>query len=87
MPDSDDLPMIISVKLFTSLADYVPGVKSGEPFEVKVKNGTTLADLINQLKLPIKEAKLLFANGLVKSPDYLLKNNDEVGIFPPIGGG
>jgi molybdopterin synthase sulfur carrier subunit len=79
--------MIIRVKLFTRLADYVPGVKSGEPFEVEVKNGATMADLIDQLKLPGKEAKLLFANGLAKSPDYLLKNNDEVGIFPPIGGG
>ena len=79
--------MLIRVKLFTGLADYVPGVTSGEPFEVEVKNGAILADLISQLKLPGKEAKLLFVNGLVKSLDYLLKNNDEVGIFPPIGGG
>ena len=79
--------MLVKVKLFTRLADYVPGIESGEPFSVEVKNEATLADLINQLKLPIKEAKVLFVNGLVKSLDYLLKNNDEVGIFPPIGGG
>jgi molybdopterin synthase sulfur carrier subunit len=79
--------MLVRVKLFTTLADYVPGIKSGEPFEVRVPDSATLSDLLNQLKLPQEEAKLLFVNGLAKSPDYLLQNNDEVGIFAPIGGG
>ena len=79
--------MVIRIRLFTRLADYVPGTESGEPFEVELKSGATLSDLIEQLKLPRKEAKLLFVNGLAKSVDYLLEKNDEVGIFPPIGGG
>jgi sulfur carrier protein ThiS len=79
--------MLVRVKLFTSLADYVPGIKPGEPFEVRVQDSATLSDLLNQLKLPQEEAKLLFVNGLAKSPDYLLQNNDEVGIFTLIGGG
>jgi len=79
--------MLVRVKLFTTLADYVPGITSGEPFDVRIKSGAILSDLINRLKLPQEEAKLLFVNGLVKSPDYVLQNNDEVGIFPPIGGG
>ena len=79
--------MRVKVKLFTTLANYVPGVKPGEPFEVGLHNGATLADLISQLNLPQEEAKLIFVNGLAQPPNYQLKNNDEVGIFPPIGGG
>ena len=79
--------MIVRVKLFTALADYVPDIRSGESFKVKVQDKATLSDLLTQLKLPQEEAKLLFVNGLSKSPDHLLQNNDEVGIFPPIGGG
>jgi molybdopterin converting factor small subunit len=79
--------MLVRVKLFVSLVDYVPGSKSGEPFEVRIQDSAALSSLLNQLKLPQEEAKLLFVNGLSKSPDYQLQNNDEVGIFPVIGGG
>lgn len=79
--------MRIKVKLFTTLARYVTGIKPGEPFEVVLHNGATLSDLINQLNLPREEAKLIFVNGLAQPPNYRLKNNEEVGIFPPIGGG
>ena len=79
--------MRVKVKLFTTLANYVPGVKPGEPFEVRLRKGVILADLISQLNLPQEEAKLIFVNGLAQPPNYQLKNNDEVGIFPPIGGG
>lgn len=79
--------MRVKVKLFATLVVYVPGVEPGISFEVELPNGNSLSDLLTQLKLPQEEGKLLFVNGLVKSPDYLLQNNDEVGIFPPIGGG
>jgi len=79
--------MLVKVNLFTALVDYVPGIRSGEPFEIRIKDRATLSDLLNRLKLPQEEAKLLFVNGLSRFPDYQLKNNDEVGIFPPIGGG
>ena len=86
--------MRVKVKLFATLARYVPGIKPGEPFEVGLHNGATLSDLINQLKLQQtetildpEEAKLIFVNGIAQPLNYQLKNNDEVGIFSPIGGG
>ena len=79
--------MRVKVKLFTTLANYVPGVKQGEPFEVGLHNVATLSDLINQLNLPQEEAKLIFVNGLAQPLIYYLQNNDEVGVFPAIGGG
>jgi molybdopterin synthase sulfur carrier subunit len=79
--------MRVKVKLFTTLANYVPGVNPGEPFEVGLHNRATPFDLINQLNLPQEQAKFIFVNGRRQPLDYQLQNNDEVGIFSPIGGG
>ncbi len=79
--------MRVKVKLFATLVCYVPGVKSGVPFEVELPEGTTLADLMNRLNLPQKEVKVAFVNGRTKPLDFQLQRGNEVGIFPPIGGG
>ncbi len=79
--------MRVKVKLFTQLVSYVPGAEAGVPFEVDLHKGTILADLINQLKLPQSEVKVILVNGRAQPPEFLLKNDDEVGIFPLIGGG
>lgn len=79
--------MNIKVKLFASLARFSPGGLPGTPFEVNVPEFTSIQDLIEQLHMPIEEAKVSFVNGLIRDPNWVLKQNDEVGIFPPIGGG
>jgi sulfur-carrier protein len=79
--------MKISVKLFASLGDFAPKGESAKPFTCEIKAGATLIELIHQLGIPPNEAKLLFVNGRTRQRDYLLQPGDEVGIFPPIGGG
>ena len=79
--------MRVKVRLFATLVNYVPGVNPGVPFEVELPEGTTLADLMNQLNLPQKEVKVAFVNGRIEPIDFRLQHGDEVGIFPPIGGG
>ncbi len=79
--------MRISVKLFATLAEGVPGVVAGEPFDFTVPDRTTLADLITRLDLPRDQTKLIFVNGRMQEADFHLKDGDEVGLFPPIGGG
>jgi molybdopterin converting factor small subunit len=39
------------------------------------------------LGLPEDEVKLVFVNALFREPAHMLANSDEVGIFPPVGGG
>jgi molybdopterin synthase sulfur carrier subunit len=79
--------MHVSVKLFATLVEYVPGIEPGASFKVEIPDGSSLSDLMNQLNLPEREAKIIFVNGYKQSPDYQLQDNDEVGVFPPIGGG
>jgi len=79
--------MRFKVKLFATLVVYVPSAKPGVSFEIELPNGSSLSDLMNQLNLPQREAQLIFVNGRMQPLDYQLQDNDEVGIFPPIGGG
>ena len=39
------------------------------------------------LKIPEKDAKLIFINSVRKDRDTLLQDGDRLGIFPPVGGG
>ena len=79
--------MRIHVKLFATLTRYGPGVTSGTPFDLDLPDGVTIADLVTQLGIPAEIVKVGFVNGRVQPPDYSLSQDDEVGIFPPIGGG
>jgi len=77
----------IHVKLFATLRHLRPELGIGESFPVELPPGATLGDLILQLELPEREVKIVFVNGIVRDQEYVLADGDELGIFPPIGGG
>jgi molybdopterin converting factor small subunit len=79
--------MLVNVKLFATLGAHSPHGGAGGPFEVEMPDGGRVSDLIERLKVPQTEAKLVFVNGRSQSPDYQLRDGDDVGIFPPVGGG
>jgi len=79
--------MHVRVKLFATLSSHLNGVAPGAPFEMEIPDGATLANLVNQLKLPLKEVKVAFVNGRARAMDWLLQPGDEVSFFPPVGGG
>jgi molybdopterin converting factor small subunit len=39
------------------------------------------------LPIPRELARVVFVNGIRQEPDWVLREGDEVGIFPPIAGG
>jgi molybdopterin synthase sulfur carrier subunit len=77
----------VHVKLFATLRHYRPGLGLGEAFPLELPEGATVADLVRQLGLPEEEVKIVFVNALFRDPDYVLADGDELGIFPPVGGG
>ena len=79
--------MRVTVKLFATLARFSPGGLPGAPFEMNLSESATIQDLVNQLGIPPDETKISFVNGLIRDLDRILIQGDEVGIFPPIGGG
>jgi molybdopterin synthase sulfur carrier subunit len=81
------MSMQVSVKLYATLSRYGRSERSGTPFEVELFEEATLYDLIAHLKIPPEETRIMFVNGIIQEPDCKLKDGDEVGVFPPIGGG
>jgi molybdopterin synthase sulfur carrier subunit len=79
--------MRVIVKLFASLTRFSSSVQSGAPFELDLPASATVHDLVDQLGIPSEETKISFVNGLIRDLDWVLEPDDEVGIFPPIGGG
>ncbi len=59
----------------------------GTPFEIELPEGSTLQDVVAHLNLPEEEVKITFVNGIIQEMDCELKSGDEIGIFPPVGGG
>jgi molybdopterin converting factor small subunit len=77
----------VHVKLFATLRDLRPGLGIGEAFPVELSDGATIDDLVRELELPQDQVKLVFVNALVRELDHVLADGDELGIFPPVGGG
>lgn len=79
--------MLIKVRLFATLARYVPGTAAGETMEVTLPDKATVTDLLAKLAVPEGEVKAVYVNGRHRPCDWILAEGDEVGFFPPIGGG
>ncbi len=88
--------MKVYVKLFANLvqrvsediiAQYPRGIRAGFPLEIELPGNSTLADLVSHLALRQDEVVKIFVEGRVRELDYHLNPGDQVGIFPPLGGG
>jgi|GEM_PF-65792 len=79
--------MRVRVRLYASLRRFAPEGQSGSHFEVDLSEGAQLQDLVEALKIPSEETRVAFVNGITRDMDWVLSPGDEVGFFPPIGGG
>ena len=79
--------MLIKVKLFASLQRYNSDMQAGQPFEVELPEKSNIGALIKHLEIRANEVKVTYVNGRARAELYRLKDGDEVGIFPPVGGG
>lgn len=79
--------MVVNVKLFAVLRQQYPHLGIGEKMAVELPEGTTIGRLLELLNLPTELVKVVFVNGIIRDRDYGLQDGDEVGIFPPVGGG
>jgi molybdopterin converting factor small subunit len=77
----------VQVKLFATLRRQFPDLEIGEALEMELAEGTTVDQLVEKLELPKKQVKVVFVNNTIRRGDYPLTDGDEVGIFPPVGGG
>jgi len=73
----------IDLKLFASLSHFTPDYSD----KYSITPGLTVGELLEQLGVSAKEAKLIFVNGKKGDLTSTLHGGERVGIFPPVGGG
>ncbi len=79
--------MKVELNLFSSIARYMPDKAKGNSWIAEVSEGTRVRELLEQLKIPTDTVKLVFLNGVHANGDEILMDVDNLGVFPPIGGG
>ncbi len=79
--------MVVTVKLYATLRKYYPDLGIGEGMRIELPDGATVGQLIGRLNLPPDVVRVAFVNGVAREENYLLSDGDEVGLFPPVGGG
>jgi molybdopterin converting factor small subunit len=80
---------MVKVKLFATLREFGPkNLEIGESFSVEISENSNVEDLLVKLEIPKEYAKIIMVNGnIIQDYSQLLKSNDNISIFPPVGGG
>ena len=84
--------MKIELKLFAMLSDYLPPeARRSNRIDLELDPGTTPAQVIERLSLPLKQCHLVLINGVFVPPEAravrALIDGDALAIWPPIAGG
>ena len=79
--------MKIELRLFATLASHMPDKTDGDSQAIEISEGSTVAELLEYLKIPADAVKIIFLNGVHARGDEILKQGDRVGVFPPVAGG
>jgi len=74
--------MRVRVKCFATLGDHTPagGV-------VELPGGSTVGAMLPSLGLVPEDIKLVFVNSKNSALETVLADDDQVGLFPAVGGG
>jgi molybdopterin converting factor small subunit len=77
----------VEVRLFATLASYLPpGNRDGAAI-VDVPDGVTPRELIQRLGIPTDLERVVLVNGTDVPTDRPLRDRDVVTLFPPLAGG
>jgi len=73
--------MQVTLKLFASLASYLPPTKkNGIEADLSLPEGSTIGDIIELYKIPKQSAHLVMVNGVYVQPEhrlsYVLKESE-----------
>lgn len=79
--------MALQVFLAANLRQYVQGYDGAVGLKVEVDPGATVLDVARALAIPEEEVKLIMVDGIGSKWDTVLKGDERVAFFPPVGGG
>lgn len=83
--------MKVTLKLYATLADYLPPGSQENRIEIDVPEDETIAAILRQYRLPPQLTHLVLVNGLFiprdARPQRTLQAGDHLAVWPPIAGG
>lgn len=83
--------MKITLKLYASLAHYLPNRAERNQIRIEVDDGATIFDVLDRFNVPRTACHLVLVNGLFQPPSTrastMLREGDELAVWPRIAGG
>jgi molybdopterin converting factor small subunit len=77
--------MVVQLKFFAGLRNYLPAEPF--PYPAEVKEGATVADVLALYKVPEDKPHILLLNGVHCDLAARLSDGDTLSLFPPVAGG
>lgn len=78
------------LELFASLMRLLPPGSARHKREIKVLQGTSVQDVIDEYHIPLELAHIVLVNGVFVCEDrssHILQADDVLSIWPPVAGG
>jgi molybdopterin converting factor small subunit len=77
----------VEVHLTATLRGYLPAGTVGDSVVLDVPPGTTVAQVVDSLRIPSEVERLTVVNGRDAASDQPLSEGDVLSLFPPLAGG
>ena len=79
--------MKIEVRLFATLAAYLPEESDGRSATLELLDGSTVGAVVRSLGIPGDMPFIAMVNGRDAALDQPLADGDVLSLFPPLAGG
>lgn len=83
--------MKIRLRLFVTLAGYLPAGSKGNEIELTIEENTTPLQVVDRLKIPFGPPLLIIVDGVKLTPEEaktrLLREGETMAVTPPMSGG
>lgn len=79
--------MKIEVRLFATLAGYLPDEGDGQSATLELADDSRVRDVVRSLRIPLDMPFLTMVNGRDARLDQPLTDGDVLSLFPPLAGG
>ena len=79
--------MALKILLSSTLRKYYPDYEPIKGVDFSADGKTTIAEVCREIGIPMEKIKVIMVNGKSASPDYVVKGDERIGLFPPVGGG
>lgn len=79
--------MALKIFLAATLRKYVAGYDASKGHVLSVNAPIAVRDVARRLAIPEEEVKLIMVDGIHAGWETILRGDERVAFFPPVGGG